>query len=67
MWERIWEWNVWDALKKGKEVYAIIFKGKRPALRDLSDFSVREVAELMSEYSYDKHEVEYYAEEEQDE
>ena len=63
MWKRIWYWRLWDELKTGKEVFAVILKGKRPQLRCVSDFSVKETADMLQQYSEENGEILFFGKE----
>jgi len=59
MWRSLYEWRVWDELKSGSEVYALMLDAERPKLACLSDFTVAEVVEFQGKHK----ELMYFVEE----
>lgn len=47
----LYEWRVWDVLKGGATVYAILLNGDRPKIRELSSFTMQELAYFMRDYT----------------
>ena len=50
MLESVYSWRVWDELKAGKKVYAVVIDGNRPEVVSLSSWSVSGVFRLMQEH-----------------
>ena len=54
--ERMYEWTIWDALKRGELVYAIDLSGTKPKVVELWEYTVEQVARLTEGSS----KIEYY-------
>ena len=48
--ERLYDWRVWDELKKGQLVYGIDLSDGRPKVIELWEYTVEQVARLMEQH-----------------
>lgn len=48
--ERLYDWRLWDELKKGQLVYGIDLSDGRPNVIELWEYTVEQVARLMEQH-----------------